>query len=208
MSIAAAALVWAIVVIASILLVAYFATRWGRDPFGWALLAAVMGPIAPVGLVGAHQSDRVRRALPFERIGAPAGARPPVIVACDGSPASATAARYLAATAAPGTDIVLCTVLPREARPGDAWAGAAAEHARSVTAATGEAVRILAVAGHPVRVVVGYGDPAEELLRYAEEEHAAAIVLGRRGAGLTKALLGSVSERVARHAKIPVVIVE
>jgi nucleotide-binding universal stress UspA family protein len=34
------------------------------------------------------------------------------------------------------------------------------------------------------------------------------IIVGRRGAGLTKALLGSVSDHVVRRAKQPVVVVE
>ena len=57
-------------------------------------------------------------------------------------------------------------------------------------------------------MVVGYGSPVEEILRCAKQERVEAIIVGRRGAGLTRALLGSVSERVVGQAKQPVVVVE
>jgi nucleotide-binding universal stress UspA family protein len=199
-------LVWAIVVITSMVLVAYLAKRWGRDPFGWALLGAVMGPIALVGLAGTRQSD-MQHPSPFET----ATPRPngsPLLAAVDGAPASTRVANYIAAMHRPDAEVVLLTVLPHEARPGDAWAGLPDEHQRRVDAATAEAARILGEAGMRPRVVVGYGSPAEEILRCATEERAEVIILGRRGAGLTKALLGSVSDRVVREAKSPVVVVE
>ena len=49
------------------------------------------------------------------------------------------------------------------------------------------------------------GSPAHSILETAED--ADQIVLGTRGAGLTKALLGSVSRRVLHRATIPVIIV-
>lgn len=206
MSFAAAILIWTVVVIVSMIVVVYLAKRWGRDPFGWALLAATMGPIAVVGLVGTRQSD-VRSPTPFETVPAGPGAAP-LLAACDGAAASARIARYVAAMHRPGADVVLLTVLPHEARPGAEWAGAPDEHRRRVDAATAEPARILNEAGMRPRVAVGYGSPAEEILRCAAEERAEAIVVGRRGAGLTKALLGSVSDRVVREAKVPVVVVE
>ncbi len=56
---------------------------------------------------------------------------------------------------------------------------------------------------------VGVGHPAEHILRYAEDNHADMIVMGRRG--LTRAtrwILGSVSERVMRYAHCPVTVVK
>jgi len=56
---------------------------------------------------------------------------------------------------------------------------------------------------------VGVGHPAEHILRYAEDNHADMIVMGRRG--LTRAtrwILGSVSERVMRYAHCPVAVVK
>lgn len=208
MSVAAVALAWAIIVIVSMLAVAFLAVRWGRDPFGWALLSAVMGPIALVGLVGTRQSD-VHRPEPFEAVpDGPPAPGPRMVVACDASPAAARIASYVAAMHRDAVDVVVLTVLPREARPGEAWAGAPGEHERRVNAATSEPLRILRDAGVTAHALVGYGNPAEEILRCADQEGAEAIVVGRRGAGLTRALLGSVSEHVVRRAKQPVVVVE
>lgn len=206
MSFAAAALIWAGIVIVSMVVVAYFAARWGRDPFGWALLTAVLGPIAAVGLIGTRQSD-VRRPSTYDGKSGGAAA-PTILLACDGSEATARAARYVAAMHRPDADVVLLTVMPHEAQPGAAFAGASGEHERRVEHATGEAGRILREAGVRARVVVGYGSPLEEILRCAKQERVEAIVVGRRGAGLTRALLGSVSERVVGQAKQPVVVVE
>ncbi len=51
------------------------------------------------------------------------------------------------------------------------------------------------------------GDPATEILRYAEEIDADAIVMGRRGFGRLKSLIfGSVSQQVAHHARHAAVI--
>lgn len=49
------------------------------------------------------------------------------------------------------------------------------------------------------------GSPAQAILDEAED--ADLIVMGTRGAGMSKVLLGSVSRRVLHHAEIPVVIV-
>jgi nucleotide-binding universal stress UspA family protein len=52
------------------------------------------------------------------------------------------------------------------------------------------------------------GAPYEEIVRTAEEEHAAMIVMGTHGrSGLNRALLGSVAERVIRLAPCPVLTV-
>ena len=51
------------------------------------------------------------------------------------------------------------------------------------------------------------GPPAEAILRVAEAEDFDLIIMGSRGLGHLKGLLlGSVSERVLRQAKIPVMI--
>jgi nucleotide-binding universal stress UspA family protein len=52
------------------------------------------------------------------------------------------------------------------------------------------------------------GDPDKEIVRFAEDLHADLIVLGSRGLGsLRRALLGSVSDSVVRHAHCPVLVV-
>jgi nucleotide-binding universal stress UspA family protein len=56
--------------------------------------------------------------------------------------------------------------------------------------------------------VVVYGDAAEEILAFADQEDISVIVIGSSGAGRVKrALLGSVSTKVALHARCSVYIV-
>jgi hypothetical protein len=55
---------------------------------------------------------------------------------------------------------------------------------------------------------LGLGDPDKEIVKFAEDAHADLIVLGSRGLGrLRRALLGSVSDSVVRHAHCPVLVV-
>ncbi|MFU8895370.1 MAG: universal stress protein [Gammaproteobacteria bacterium] len=55
---------------------------------------------------------------------------------------------------------------------------------------------------------VALGDPAEEIIAYTDKNPAVLVVMGRRGLSRMRTLLlGSVSDKVTRHAKCPVTIV-
>ena len=59
-----------------------------------------------------------------------------------------------------------------------------------------------------VRTAVESGSPASEIVRYAERHGVDLIVVGTHGrTGVTRALLGSVAERVVRTAPCPVLAV-
>lgn len=59
---------------------------------------------------------------------------------------------------------------------------------------------------HELLVVAG--DPSEEILRVAEKNHADLIVMGKStGSVFGSSVMGSVSRRVTRHSKIPVLVV-
>jgi nucleotide-binding universal stress UspA family protein len=59
-----------------------------------------------------------------------------------------------------------------------------------------------------VITVVLMGHPARLIVEYAEEQRADLIVIGTQGEGaVTRFLLGSVAERVVRHAIVPVLTV-
>jgi len=63
-------------------------------------------------------------------------------------------------------------------------------------------------AGVAYERAVAEGDPGEELLKLCSDQGFDLIVLGSIGkSGLTKFLLGSVAEKVVRHAHIPVLVV-
>ena len=59
----------------------------------------------------------------------------------------------------------------------------------------------------PVTLTREPGPPAESLLRVAERKGADLIVVGSRGLGGTARQLGSTSEAVVQHSRIPVVVV-
>lgn len=59
-----------------------------------------------------------------------------------------------------------------------------------------------------VRVLLRPGDPAGEILRMATVHDARVIVIGTHGAtAATALLLGSVADRVVRHAAVPVLVI-
>ena len=73
-------------------------------------------------------------------------------------------------------------------------------------ATVAHAVEVLGLEGAETRVVPG--EPGLAVCDLADELDADAIVLGSRGrSGIRRALLGSVSDHVVRHAGRPVVVV-
>lgn len=63
-------------------------------------------------------------------------------------------------------------------------------------------------AGVEVEVRVLRGNPAEKIVTFAEDNNIDMIIMGSLGkSGYERVLLGSVSEKVIRHAKIPVLVV-
>lgn len=68
--------------------------------------------------------------------------------------------------------------------------------------------RALRDSGIDVTIEVGIGDISEEIGALATRHHADVIVMGTHGrTGLAHLLLGSVAEKVLRHATIPVLTV-
>jgi nucleotide-binding universal stress UspA family protein len=71
-----------------------------------------------------------------------------------------------------------------------------------------EDVRTLTDAGFRVRLDVRFGDPAQEIADLVEEGDVDAIVMATHGrSGLSRAVMGSVAERVLRMVRVPVVLV-
>lgn len=74
--------------------------------------------------------------------------------------------------------------------------------------ATKQIEEMAKTAGVPVERRVLEGHPAEDILKLAEDSKMSLIVVGSIGVtGLDKFLLGSVTEKVVRNSKVPVLVV-
>ncbi|MCX6559851.1 MAG: universal stress protein [Candidatus Aminicenantes bacterium] len=68
-----------------------------------------------------------------------------------------------------------------------------------------ELIKTAVPAGLKARAVLGHGTPAKEIIRIAEEENVDLIVIATHGhSGWHHLVLGSVAEKVIRHAPCPV----
>jgi nucleotide-binding universal stress UspA family protein len=140
-----------------------------------------------------------------------------VLLALDGSRGAGEAEQIAAEiSAATGSVLDIVRVLEAELyRPypwPEYWEGWEADLERSkrqVDAFLDERARSLRAEGVEISEAhLAHGDPDNEIVRFAEDAHADLIVLGSRGLGrLRRALLGSVSDSVVRHAHCPVLVV-
>jgi nucleotide-binding universal stress UspA family protein len=138
-----------------------------------------------------------------------------IIAAVDGSEQSDRAAA-LAASLARTHDarLILVTVV----RPPEGWWGVTGEPptpaALSEALITGQQ-RILSeveknidLQGVDYTTLEELGDPTSAILALCERERADLLIVGRRGAGVVERMvIGSVADRLAHHARCPLLIV-
>ncbi len=118
-----------------------------------------------------------------------------ILYATDGSERSLAGARLLACLPLGAADRITILTVVASNEPDEGEEALAA--ARSV----------LGGSAAPLETRVRRGNPAEEILRAAEELPAGLLVVGWSGhAAVARFFLGSVAERVARHAACPVLI--
>ena len=134
-----------------------------------------------------------------------------ILVAFDGSEAGRRALDWAARLAKDEADSrvsVIGVAASLEAAPPIADAvdpGSSLEKHRTELA---EAAGKLAAAGIPSDTLLKVGNPAEEIITAGDEGDFDMIVIGRTGAhGAIRFLVGSVSDRVVRHANRPVMVV-
>lgn len=130
-----------------------------------------------------------------------------VVVAVDGSESALRAAAF-AVDLAGSLDAPLTLLYVFPASPTDsAWMAALTEEElRQTREQTGQTVlrEVRAALDLPDSAAHGLvlsGDPASEIIDYQAEDPGRMVVMGRRGrSGLGSLLLGSVSDKVVRHA--------
>ena len=119
-----------------------------------------------------------------------------ILVPLDDSAEARVALPYAAALAAPGTEIVLLTVVP------------SANAADLAPAGLESAAQRLRVGGQQVHTEVAIGDPARRIIDTAVDLGAEMIVMASHGRGaLGRLIYGSVADRVGRASPIPVMVV-
>jgi nucleotide-binding universal stress UspA family protein len=188
------------------------ASRWGRDPFSWLLLGALLGPISFLVLAAIHRDDLRRPRLAMNGYPGVADKEAKrVLVHVDGSGRSEIAVRYVLDHLTPGVAKVdVVTVMPMEAaEKAGAHEGVARPHIEEETERRMQsACTAFEAAGIECKSIVRFGDPAQEILELARIGNYSAIVMSRRGrGGLSKMVLGSVSERVVQTTPCPVTVV-
>lgn len=84
-----------------------------------------------------------------------------------------------------------------------------AKYRKEADAVLDEYEALAASTGSKIEAVMAEGDPATAIIGYAEKGGFDMIVMGSRGRGkITEAVLGSVSSKVLKDAKCPIVIVK
>ncbi|WP_369131426.1 universal stress protein [Modestobacter roseus] len=177
--------------------------RQGHRTARWWLPGVVLGPLfLPIAAErGRHGVVVLDRRTAQGDDPDPGGVVRTVVVAVDGSAESDQAVRDAARLlGGAGTRFVLVTVVdPDVAEFDDAEVRAAADDLLA------ERARWLGAGAEPV-LEIGCGRPSQVLVDVARAEGADLLMLGRRGRGLSRRVLGSVAEQVARQATTPVLL--
>lgn len=191
-----AALAWGLFGVSTALLMG----RRGHQPFMWLLLAIVFGPLVLPLAANALRHDRPGL---FERLsrGRPGTGSVDVLVGIDGSAEAEKALRAAIALLGPRLGrLALAAVVDYDIAVGS---GPTEENdrLRADVARTANAI------GLEPEILLLSGRPAEALRKHAVEQGYALIVVGRRGHGASRVLLGSVASELARGGEVPVLIV-
>lgn len=193
-------LVAAVVWVGIGLVVSFVMARRGHDLFSWWVLGALFGPLAlALAVDSVRQEGRVPPRVLIE--GEPAEGDVDLLAGLDGSPESRAALeRAVGLLGERVGRLTLAMVVDYDAAldPRD----------RDVERRAIEelAARAAAVCACRPETVVLAGRPAATLARYAKDEGFDLLVVGTRGRGASKALLGSVASQLAGNREIPVLI--
>ena len=170
--------------------------RRGHMGWGWGILGAMLGPLAVVAAIAtARHEDEDRPAViaPAQERGGPVD----VLVGIDGSSESHLALGRILALLGPRLGrLCLATVLPFEDVPA---------HRAKALADLDRHAQLSGVAEAGQELL--YGSPAQALADFAVAEGYALLVVGTRGAGISKAVVGSTASSLAAGSPVPVLMV-
>ncbi|MGA3057669.1 MAG: universal stress protein [Candidatus Limnocylindrales bacterium] len=133
-----------------------------------------------------------------------------ILLATDGSPASEPASEQAIDLATQvQARLLVMSVLAASSRPSEASAGQVVADSRdSLTAKAQAIVQRAKAAGANATFLVWEGVAGEAIVAAADAENVDLIVVGSHGrSGVSRFLIGSVSDYVVRHAHCPVMVV-
>lgn len=189
-------LAWALFGVSTALLMG----RRGHQPFMWLVLAIVFGPLVVPLAASAlrhHRQGLVQR-LSFGHAGT---GTVDVLGGIDGSSEAEQA--IVSAIHMLGSRLGRVTLAAVVDYDIAADSGMAEEKDRARTAIA----RAAGATGVQPETILLSGRPAEALRKRAVEEGYELIVIGRRGSGASRVLIGSVASELARGAEVPVLVV-
>ncbi len=173
--------------------------RRGHNGFGWLVMGTLLGPLGIVLAVDASRHEESLQAKPLAGAASPGGGIGPVdvLVGYDGSAESSAA-----------VDAVIGLLGERLGRLTVATVVPFGDIKQQERVASGELRQLRPRPTGPAPALeVLHGHPSAALSQYAIEGGYELIAVGTRGAGITKAFLGSAASELARDSKIPVLLV-
>jgi nucleotide-binding universal stress UspA family protein len=176
--------------------------RRGHDLFNWAVLSVIFGPLAILLAIDAVRREPRAAAAP-KRIHA--GSRGPgsvrVLVGIDSSAESNAALRHAVELLGERIGVLtLAAVIDYDAAQTSRPWGVEADAERTLERSAAE------VTAFDPETIVLAGAPATALAEHATTEGYDLLVIGSRGHGASKAVLGSVASKLVRHPGLPVLI--
>ena len=174
--------------------------RWGYRPFMWLVLAVVLGPLVLPLAANTNRLDRPRVLAQVSASRKATGAVD-VLSGIDGSAESEAALR--SAIELFGSRIGRLTI----GTVVDFDTAAQSPQSEKQQRARGLLRRVADADAPKAETVLLSGPPAEVLRRFAAVNAYEVIVIGRRGRGMSKRLLGSVASELAHGGDVPTLIV-
>jgi nucleotide-binding universal stress UspA family protein len=177
--------------------------RRGHNPFSWFLLGAVFGPLVLAFVVEAL-ADKPQGRSDVLHPGRQSDGPLSILVGIDGSEESANALRTAVALFESRVGrLTLAEVLDYET----AQSTLPAHHAAAEAELTDRRREAAALSGLDADTILLAGRPAEALADAAVGGGYHLLVIGSRGRGATKAVLGSVARQLAGNSRVPILMV-